>query len=134
VRRYEKRSALFTLQTDARFARIEARAGDALALAAALQRREAARRGYALVLLEWGCACVVVPVRAVGSLLGLPGRAVAGGLDAVRELVGWKGKGRVGGSRGKSMSRSGGKGDVGYVARTGVKKRPKEAVVGLKVH
>ena len=90
VRRYEKRSALFALQTDQRFGRLEAQAGDALALAAAAQRKEAARSGFALVLLEWVCACVVVPVQTVVSVLGLPGRVVSGSLNAVRGMLGWK--------------------------------------------
>lgn len=59
VRRYEKRSTLFALQTEQRFGRVEARAGDALALAAAAQRNEEGRSGFARVLLEWVCACVV---------------------------------------------------------------------------
>jgi hypothetical protein len=122
VRRYEKRSALFTLQTDQRFVRIEARAKDALALAAAVQRREAARSGYALILLEWVCACFVVPVRVAGAVLGLPGRAVAGGWEALSGLVGWSGRA---GSDGKSRSRS--KGKVGVsAARQGVRRRSKE--------
>lgn len=90
VRKYEKRSALFTLQTDQRFVRLEAQAGDAISLAAAVQRREAARSGYALVLLEWLCACVVVPVQAGVSILGLPGRAISGAVDAVKGIIGWK--------------------------------------------
>jgi len=103
VRRYEKRSALFTLQTDQRFVRIEAQAGDAIALAAAVQRREAARSGYALVLLEWVCACVVVPVQVGVALLGLPGRAVSGGLNAFKGVVG----GKVTRSRSRVKGKSG---------------------------
>jgi hypothetical protein len=116
VRRYEKRSALFALQTDQRFGRIEAQAGDALALAAAaVQRREAARSGYALVLLEWFCACVVVPVQVGVAVLGLPGRAVSGGLEALKGLVGWK----------VAKSRTRGKGK-GVASRPAVRRRPKE--------
>lgn len=90
VRKYEKRSALFTLQTDQRFVRLEAQAGDAISLAAAVQRKEAARSGYALVLLEWLCACVVVPIQLGASILGLPVRAISGAVDAVKGMIGWK--------------------------------------------
>ncbi|KGO36061.1 hypothetical protein PEX1_010180 [Penicillium expansum] len=92
VRRYEKRSALFTLQTDQRFVRLETQAGDALALAAAAKRSAESRRpNYALVLLDWACACVVVPAQIVLSVGSLPGRAVAGCWDAVKRMLpGWK--------------------------------------------
>ncbi|CAG8055434.1 unnamed protein product [Penicillium olsonii] len=95
VRRYEKRSSLFALQTDQRFVRLEAQAGDAIALAAAAQRSQAARSGYALVLLEWVCAFVVVPVQIGVSAVGLPGRLVAGSLDAVKGMLGFKGKSKA---------------------------------------
>ncbi|KAF9250481.1 hypothetical protein DTO006G1_5293 [Penicillium roqueforti] len=92
VRRYEKRSALFSLQTDQRFVRLETQAGDALALAAAATRSAESRRpNYALVLLDWACACVVVPARIALSLVGLPGRAVSEcWLGAKRMLIGRK--------------------------------------------
>ncbi|KAJ5958596.1 uncharacterized protein N7479_005746 [Penicillium vulpinum] len=88
VRRYEKRSALFTLQTDQRFVRLETQAGDALALAAAAQRSAESRRpNYALVLLDWACACIVIPGQIALSVGGLPGRAVAGCWDYARRMV-----------------------------------------------
>ncbi|CAG8931770.1 unnamed protein product [Penicillium salamii] len=104
VRRYEKRSALFAMQTDQRFVRLEAQSGDAIALAAAAQRSQAARSGYALVLLEWVCALVVVPVQIGVSAVGLPGRMVSGALDAVKGMLGWKGKSK---SRPKGKSGTG---------------------------
>ncbi|CAI7608018.1 unnamed protein product [Penicillium crustosum] len=92
VRRYEKRSALFSLQTDQRFVRLETQAGDAIALAAAAKRSAESRRpNYALVLLDWACACVVVPAQIALSLGSLPGRAVARCWDtAMRMLLGRK--------------------------------------------
>ncbi|KAJ5199100.1 hypothetical protein N7491_000337 [Penicillium cf. griseofulvum] len=88
VRRYEKRSALFTLQTDQRFARLETNAADALALAAAAQRLAESRRpNYALVLLDWACACIVVPAQIALSVGALPGRAVSGCWDAARRML-----------------------------------------------
>ncbi|KAJ5360367.1 hypothetical protein N7517_009558 [Penicillium concentricum] len=88
VRRYEKRSALFTLQTDQRFARLETKAADAIALAAAAQRSAESRRpNYALVLLDWACACVVIPVQIALSVSGLPGRAVSECWDAASRML-----------------------------------------------
>ncbi|KAJ5794852.1 hypothetical protein N7457_001451 [Penicillium paradoxum] len=88
VRRYEKRSAVFTLQTDQRFAHLETQAGDAIALAAAAQRSSASRRpNYALVLLDWACACIVIPAQLALSAASLPGRAVLGCWDAARRML-----------------------------------------------
>lgn len=117
VRRYEKRSTLFALQTEQRFGRVEARAGDALALAAAAQRNEEGRSGFARVLLEWVCACVIVPVQFGVSVLGLPGRVVSGSLDAVKGMLGWKVR---------PKSRAKGKMEAGSAARRGpsVQRRP----------
>lgn len=72
--------------------RLETQAGDALALAAAATRSAESRRpNYALVLLDWACACVVVPARIALSLVGLPGRAVSEcWLGAKRMLIGRK--------------------------------------------
>ncbi|KAJ5165112.1 uncharacterized protein N7500_006942 [Penicillium coprophilum] len=121
VRRYEKRSALFTLQTDQRFAHLETKAADAFTLAAAAQRSAESRRpNYALVLLDWACACIVVPAQIALSVLGWPGRVVSGWWDAVRRIVMGR-KVRVqpqpqqrskskSGSKGKTGSGSGGEG------------------------
>jgi hypothetical protein len=82
VRRYEKRTALSTLQTDQRLIALETKARDAVSLAAAAQRASASQRaGYAVVLVDWVCACVVIPVQMCLSLVALPGRAVSGCLD-----------------------------------------------------
>ncbi|KAJ5562619.1 hypothetical protein N7461_001380 [Penicillium sp. DV-2018c] len=117
VRRYEKRSALFSLQTDQRFANLESQTADALALAASAQRSATSRRpNYALVLLDWACACVVVPAQLVWSVIGLPGRAVAGCVDAVLRwlrLPGWKGRSQQGQRRSRPKSDLKGKAVVG---------------------
>ncbi|KAJ5926902.1 hypothetical protein N7516_008675 [Penicillium verrucosum] len=110
VRRYEKRSALFSLQTDQRFVRLETQAGDAIALAAAAKRSAESRRpNYALVLLDWACACVVVPAQIVLSLGCLPGRAVAGCWDAAMRML----PGRKVASQQRSKFKSGSKGMAG---------------------
>ncbi|KAJ5602985.1 hypothetical protein N7537_005941 [Penicillium hordei] len=110
VRRYEKRSALFSLQTDQRFVRLETQAGDAIALAAAAKRSAESRRpNYALVLLDWACACVVVPTQIALSLGSLPGRAVAGCWDAAMRML----PGRKVVPQQRSKSKSGPKGKAG---------------------
>ncbi|EKV12407.1 hypothetical protein PDIG_32860 [Penicillium digitatum PHI26] len=114
VRRYEKQFALFTLQTDQRFARLETQASDAIALAAAAKRStESQRPNYALVLLDWACACVIVPARSALLVGSLPGRAVAGCWDAAKRML----PGRKVVPQQRSKSRSGLKGKV--VARAG---------------
>lgn len=77
VRRYEKRTALTSLQSDTRFQQLEAQTRDAIALAAAAQRSAAPRRSsYAFTLIDWACACVVIPAQLALSILNLPARAV----------------------------------------------------------
>lgn len=78
VRRYEKRTAVSTLQTDTRLQHLEAQTHDALALAAAAQRSTATSRpSYAFILLNWICAAIVIPAELVLSLISLPGRAAS---------------------------------------------------------
>ncbi|KAJ6034837.1 uncharacterized protein N7446_009592 [Penicillium canescens] len=87
VRRYEKRTALSTLQTDQRLLQLETKARDAVSLAAAAQRASASRRtGYAVILVDWVCACVVIPAQVFLSVVALPGRVVSGCLDSVRRI------------------------------------------------
>jgi hypothetical protein len=89
VRRYEKRTALSTLNTDTRFQQLEASTRDAIALAAAAQRSSAARKSsYAFILADWVCACIVVPAQLAMSILNLPGRAASCCATAVRRILG----------------------------------------------
>ncbi|CAI7666848.1 unnamed protein product [Penicillium pancosmium] len=89
VRRYEKRTALSTLNTDNRFQQLEASTRDAIALAAAAQRSSAARKSsYAFILVDWVCACIVVPAQLAMSILNLPGRAASCCVTAARRMIG----------------------------------------------
>lgn len=89
VRRYEKRTALTTLQADTRFRQLDAQVHDALSLAAAAQRSTAARRSsYAFLLLDWACACIVVPIQLALSILNFPGRVMGRCLQAARRMLG----------------------------------------------
>ncbi|KAJ5776994.1 hypothetical protein N7520_000240 [Penicillium odoratum] len=102
VRRYEKRTALISLQSDTRFQLLEAQTRDALALAAAAQRSNLSRRSsYAFILLDWACACIVVPAQLAVSILNLPGRAVNCCLKTAKSMLASKSQ-----SQSQALSRS----------------------------
>lgn len=89
IRRYEKRTALTILQTDTRFQELEAQSRDAIALAAAAQRSALSRRSsYAFTLVDWACACIVVPVQLALSIINLPSRAATRCLNAAKRMLG----------------------------------------------
>ncbi|KAI2793766.1 hypothetical protein POX_a00350 [Penicillium oxalicum] len=89
VRRYEKRTTLTALQTDTRFQELEAQTRDAIALAAASQRASANRRtSYAFTLLDWACACIVVPAQVTLFICNIPGRIVTRCVQAARQMFG----------------------------------------------
>ncbi|KAJ5833540.1 hypothetical protein N7474_001851 [Penicillium riverlandense] len=88
VRRYEKRTAITAHQTDTRLQHLEAQTRDALALAAAAQRSAAAHRpNYAFTLINWACACIVIPTQLALSVLSLPSRAASHCLLAAQRLL-----------------------------------------------
>lgn len=87
VRRYEKRTAISAHQTDTRFQQLEAQTHDALALAAAAQRSSANKSpSYAFILIDWACACIVVPAQLALSLLNFPGRVASRCLLAAKGM------------------------------------------------
>lgn len=88
VRRYEKRTALSTVQSDTRFQQLEAQTRDAIALAAAAQRSSANRRSsHAFILFDWICALVVVPAQIALSVLNFPGRVASRCLLAAKGMI-----------------------------------------------
>lgn len=88
VRRYEKRTALTNHQADMRFQELEIQVHDAITLAAAAQRSIVShRQSYAFILLDWACACIVVPVQLFLSILNLPGRAANSCLLTVKRMI-----------------------------------------------
>lgn len=88
IRRYEKRTTMIAVQTDARLNQLETQAGDAMALAAATQRSVSDRhQTFAFVLLDWIAAIVVIPTQTAIQLLNLPARAVSWCLVSVKVLV-----------------------------------------------
>lgn len=73
VRRYEKRLATQTMQTEARLLDLESRLADAISLAAAAaQNGQKVRYGFSGTLLEWLAAAVVLPLQVLGTLMRLP--------------------------------------------------------------
>ena len=77
VRRYEKRTTISALQTESRLQDIEARLKDAMVLTAAVQRNADRRpKNYALILINWASAIVVVPIQSLVWLFNLPFKAL----------------------------------------------------------
>ena len=89
VRRYEKRTTISSLQTEARLQDLESQLKDVVVLAAAAQRNaEQQPRNYMLILLNWMCALVVVPTQYAWAALRLPIRAAQWALNCVRRFFG----------------------------------------------
>ncbi|KAJ6070218.1 hypothetical protein N7467_011537, partial [Penicillium canescens] len=134
VRRYEKRTALSTLQTDQRLLQLETKARDAVSLAAAAQRASASRRaGYTVILVDWVCACVVIPAQVFLSVVALPGRVISGCLDSVRLIF----MPRKSGSRRERSKGKGGVAGAGVGAQAGLHRQVAAGVqrrVGGKVN
>ena len=76
VRRYEKRATLLSMQTESRLQDLESRMADAITLAAAAERSNAQKPKYssALMLLDWVCATIVLPVQTISMCINLPAR------------------------------------------------------------
>lgn len=75
MRRYEKKSTITAVQIEARLQDLEVRVGDVVVLAAAAQRsadRQPMR--YYLVVANWLCAAIVVPVESIRAVLSLPSK------------------------------------------------------------
>ncbi len=85
VRRYEKRATLLSMQTESRLQDLESRMADAITLAAAAERSNARkpRHGSALMLLDWVCAAVILPVRTIKLCINLPATVVRNTFMAV---------------------------------------------------
>lgn len=85
VRRYEKRLATQTMQTEARILDLEARLADAitLAAAAAAQQNFKSRHGFGNVLAEWTTFAVVFPLQ----LATLPFRLMSSMISLVKHNI-----------------------------------------------
>lgn len=91
VRRYEKRATLLAMQTESRIQDLEGRMSDAITLAAAAERSSStypkARQGSALILLDWICSIVVLPVQAAWVAVSLPTRLASSVLELVEGFL-----------------------------------------------
>ena len=75
MRRYEKRSTISAVQQETRMQDLESRVKDIVVLAAAAQRHaDEQAKSYIIILTNWLCALVVVPVEYLQMLLSLPYR------------------------------------------------------------
>lgn len=76
MRRYEKRSTLLQHQTDARFAGVEARLDDAIALAAAAVKNSSSNNSLILRLFDSILAFIIFPFNLAAQVLSLPLRPI----------------------------------------------------------
>jgi BMFP domain-containing protein YqiC len=91
VRRYEKRTTISALQTEARLQELESRLKDVVVLAAATQRNaENAPRNYILILMNWLCGAIVLPIQYIGFLLSLPSRSMMWLATSLSRLLGMR--------------------------------------------
>jgi hypothetical protein len=91
VRRYEKRTTISSLQTEARLQDLESRLNDVVVLAAAAQRNaENQPKNFMLILLNWMCAAVVLPTQFVWFVAYLPIQAAQRATDFVRKSFGFR--------------------------------------------
>lgn len=91
VRRYEKRTTLLTMQTEARLQDLESRMADAITLAAAAERGTAStKRGSASVLFDWMCALVVLPLQTTWTMVSIPTRVATKAVEMLEGYFGQK--------------------------------------------
>jgi len=76
VRRYEKRAALQTFQTDSRLREIESRLNDAISLAAAAANHGQKQKGFTGIVVEWVATAIVLPVHAFEAVASLPFKTI----------------------------------------------------------
>lgn len=89
MRRYEKRSTISAVQHEARMQELETRVRDVVVLAAAAQRNaDQQPRNYILILTNWLCALVVVPVGYLKFILSLPYRFLSSALAWPKRFFG----------------------------------------------
>ena len=88
VRRYEKRTTISSLQTESRLQELESRLKDVVVLAAAAQRNAENRpRNFIVVLVNWVCGAIVLPIQYTWNVLSLPSRGMHRLLDWVTMLL-----------------------------------------------
>lgn len=91
VRRYEKRTTLTTLQTDARLRELEAQIRDAVSLSAAAiagqQSRNSMLGGLVATGWEWGKVVAWVPVQVGIEIVSVPGKVFSWVLEVMKSVA-----------------------------------------------
>ncbi|KAK1974973.1 hypothetical protein LZ30DRAFT_693962 [Colletotrichum cereale] len=87
VRRYEKKATVLAFQTESRFAAVDTRLNDAIALAAAAAKNSAAQPGFMQWLVESVWAVLTMPFFAMVALLVLPFKTVRGLLKRKKKSI-----------------------------------------------
>lgn len=88
VRRYEKRTTISSIQTEARLQEIESQLRDVVALAAAAQRNVRNQpTNFIIILTNWLCGVVVIPVQCISYLLNLPSRILKSAYGATARTL-----------------------------------------------
>ncbi|OCT54979.1 hypothetical protein CLCR_03032 [Cladophialophora carrionii] len=88
MRRYEKRSTISSVQIEARLQDLETRLNDVVSLAAAAQRNaDRIPNNYVVILTNWACAVVVVPIQYLFHLASLPSKALMSALAVPRRYL-----------------------------------------------
>ncbi|EHY60207.1 hypothetical protein HRR83_009168 [Exophiala dermatitidis] len=78
MRRYEKRITISSVQIEARLDDLEVRLNDVVALAAAAQRNADRRPdNYIVLLVNWVCAIIVLPMQYILYAARIPGKLMA---------------------------------------------------------
>jgi hypothetical protein len=72
VRRYEKKATLLQIQTESRFAALDARLEDAIALAAAAAKNSVHQKNIIMWTLESAVTLVLLPFQAITHIILLP--------------------------------------------------------------
>ncbi|OJJ02161.1 hypothetical protein ASPVEDRAFT_133353 [Aspergillus versicolor CBS 583.65] len=113
VRRHEKRTAVSAYQTESRLQLLEAKARDALSIAAAAQRSSAQQpKSIIAVILDWISTAVLFPVHIGISLASLPLLLAKRGALVCKDMVlgktpTKKSPGNAGGGRGSGRTSKG---------------------------
>lgn len=99
VRRYEKRLALLSLQSDTRIQDLESKLQDAIVLAAAAQRSVEKQQSplyFIAILINWAAAAIVLPLRLTWTIVTMP---IGWAEKILKTIIGEKGSSTKGNGR-----------------------------------
>jgi hypothetical protein len=110
MRRYEKKSTITAVQIEGRLQDLENKYEDVVVLAASAQRSvQSQPRLYYMVVLNWFCAAIVVPVEMMQGLLLLPRTMYKQFIALIAKLIPGLGRSRKGKEPLRQGQRKGGK-------------------------